>query len=312
MEIIKRPIPAVLTVLGTQPDMKPERCKESVFSIHVPCKDGILLYHSLTGELLLLTTAEYTGRISDPALYNELVKRFYLVDGRTDEVKLCNQTKKILKAIKPQSKIVKNYTIFTTTDCNARCYYCFEMGQRRIKMSEKTAGDVADYISRSCDKEKVSIRWFGGEPLFNIRPIDIISDRLHKSGISFESHIVTNGYLFDQEIIRRAKSKWMLKYAIVTLDGTEKTYNTTKAYIYKDQNPFRRVLDNIEDLLRAGIGVIINLNMDADNAGDLDLLIEELAKRYRNYPDFSVRCALLEEYAGNIHHFASQETAFNT
>lgn len=69
------------------------------------------------------------------------------------------EVRKLAKLLGDRKKKTKSYTILTTTDCNARCFYCYELGRSRIPMSEQTAHEIADYISAP----KVNIHWFGGE-----------------------------------------------------------------------------------------------------------------------------------------------------
>ena len=64
---------------------------------------------------------------------------------------------------------IDKYVIFTTLDCNARCFYCYELKSKgKTPMSIETAEKVAKYIITHCPKgTEVSLDWFGGEPLFN-------------------------------------------------------------------------------------------------------------------------------------------------
>ena len=64
----------------------------------------------------------------------------------------------VLRAQSKDMDPIIGYTIFTTTDCNARCFYCFELGRSRIPMSEETAHKTARYIRDHCGGEKVKIK----------------------------------------------------------------------------------------------------------------------------------------------------------
>lgn len=48
----------------------------------------------------------------------------------------------LLTLLKPAAKAITNYTILTTTGCNARCFYCYEKGTKPVTMTAETA-DVA-------------------------------------------------------------------------------------------------------------------------------------------------------------------------
>lgn len=98
--------------------------------------------------------------------------------------------------------------------------------------------------------------------------IDQICSELREKGIPFSSTMISNGYLFDADMISRAKAEWKLTFVQITLDGTEETYNRVKAYVGVKDNPFRRVINNINELLRSDIDVSIRLNVDRYNADD--------------------------------------------
>ena len=155
-------------------------------------------------------------------------------------------------------------------------------------MSEETAHKVASFIKDHCGGEKVSITWFGGEPLYNLPAIDIICGDLQKHGVEFQSKMVTNAYLFDDEAVKKATELWNLGVLQISLDGTEEVYNKSKAFIYKEGSAYQVVLSNIGRLLDAGIRVRIRLNFDLYNAQNLLQLVDELAERFHGKSGLSI------------------------
>lgn len=265
-------------------------------------KDGVnIAYNFLTRELVELTDEEYSllEGADSTADIKPLVEKRFLVPESNDDALLCEQVRTFLKAVKT-AKGVTSYTILPTTDCNARCFYCFETGVNKYTMDKITAVDTAEYIKKNSAGEQVEIRWFGGEPLYNVDVIDIISEKLKETGVSFKSHMVSNGYLFDDDIVVRAKNSWNLYNVQITLDGTEKIYNRCKNYIYKDVNAFESVIENIERLINAEICVSVRLNMDVHNSGDLYKLTDFLAARFGGNEYFSVYVSLLFENSGKL------------
>lgn len=75
--------------------------------------------------------------------------------------------------VEPFDKI-NRYTILTTTDCNAKCFYCFQKDKKHIDMPMKVAQDLAKYIVDHYNGKQVELHWFGGEPLYNEPVIDEI------------------------------------------------------------------------------------------------------------------------------------------
>ena len=275
--------------------------KFSQYAIKLPCEQGELLYHSMTGELMLLLEGECAEQNRET-----LIQHRFLVPEHMDEYAYASQLKKLVTLMQPKRSGIKNFLILTTMDCNARCFYCYEMGRKRTAMNEQTAHDAAAYIARVHGDETVKLRWFGGEPLFNRRAIEIITEDLRKQDIAYVSAMTSNAYLFDEQTVLQAKEDWNLKNVQITLDGTEEVYNRSKAYIYREGNPYQRVLHNIKLLTEAGITVSIRLNMDGENWEDLMRLSEELASRFPDRKNLNVYTALLFSYSQS-HAFSSEE-----
>lgn len=275
MEIIRQNIQIILDIIGLQSfiDNQKYRFIKYVFIKHV--SDGVVLYNNLTKGMLYLTFEEY----SDVSNNKELINQWYLVPEEFDDKKFSNQVTQLGRMIAKKTKVISSYTIFTTTDCNARCFYCYEKGVKKIMMPNKVARDVGKYIAKKSAADKVDIMWFGGEPLYNIDSIDIVCKVLKQKKVNFTSGMISNSYLFDDEIINKAIKFWNLKWIQITLDGTEKIYNRTKSFIYND-NAYVRVLQNIRKLLQADISVRIRLNITSKNADDLNLLVDDLYKKF--------------------------------
>lgn len=274
MKIIKPASENVLKILGFVP-AEDGRYRPMKYCVSYRTDEGSLFYNLLTGELLLLENGEDASKIP------ELKERWFFVPTETDEMKTVDSVRFILNSLFKPDGYITDYEIFTTTDCNARCFYCYEKNRSRIPMSDETADKTAEFIKlHSKPGKTVNIRWFGGEPLCNKRVIDRICAKLREYEIDFGSVVVTNGYLFDEQTVLRAVSEWHLVSAQITLDGTEKVYNESKAYIYKSGNPYKTVIENIERLLKIGVKVSIRLNIGPYNKDDLLMLADELHARF--------------------------------
>ena len=262
-----------------------------------------LAFNVLTRELVELSQSEFDllnkTNIALSGLAIPLIEKYFLVPVEFDEKQLNDQVLSVAKSLSNKKHIV-SYTILTTTDCNARCFYCYQLGCNRINMSLQTANEVVDFIEKNCGGNKIKINWFGGEPLYNSEPIDFICSELNRRGIEFYSNMVSNAYLFDEKIVKRAKNDWNLKKIQITLDGTEKIYNSRKKYIYKDNDsPYRTVLNNIDLLLNNGLFPVVRLNMDLDNKDDLYELVDELYIRFGSKEAFNIYACPIFDYNEN-------------
>ena len=250
--------------------------KLSRFCISLPVETGTLIFNLLTRELVLMEE----GELADSDKVQQLRDHKILVSEGIDEKEYADLVSWVLQTRQRKSKHITGYTIFPTTDCNARCFYCFELGRSRIPMTKEIAEKTASYIKGHSMGKKAVVRWFGGEPLYNRKAIETISGILRRENVEVDSSMVSNGYLFDAETVRTAVEEWNLKSVQITLDGTEETYNRVKAFVYKGVNPYQTVMENIGHLLDAGVRVQIRLNMDLYNAEELMELVEELAERF--------------------------------
>ncbi len=285
MRVLQEAQPLVLKLLAGR-EAAAEPCEPSAFCLTEPVSGGRLLYHTLTKELIFLEDGE------EPAEY--LRRRFFLIKKGTDERALARELRGTLQFLN-RSRLpgYTRYTILPTTDCNARCFYCYEAGCEKLNMDAATADKAVRFILDTCGEGELTLRFFGGEPLMGAAALDRICEGLAAHGKAYHSTIVSNGYLFSPERIRTAADLWHLRRAQITLDGTEEVYNARKDFVEDRDGAFRRVLDNIEGLLRAGIAVTVRLNMDEVNLPDLRILAGQLARRFGGYADFTVYPFLL-------------------
>ena len=307
MKIISQGNEAVTAVCGKQNNTEGRNMRPSAYVITYENEDGRLLYNTITGELLLLEEGEGT---EDACIREHLIDNWFYVPVDFDECRYTEQIRNVVELLTPKSDALTSFTIFTTTDCNARCRYCYELGARRLHMSDDIAHDAASFIIRSCGGNRVSLHWFGGEPLYNSRVIDIVVADLLAAGVKYDSGMISNAYLFDDEMVRKAAEFWQLQMVQVTLDGTEPIYNRTKNYIYEDNNAYSKVLGNIRKLLEAGISVHVRLNLSSANYDDLLNLTDELHCHFGGMTGLHVYTALLYDYIGTGHGFEDLATAF--
>lgn len=257
------------------------------FVIKADVHDGWMLYNTTTGGLVFIHIADDLNKSLD-----KLKDMYFYVPLEFDEVDWVNKLR-ASKSTTSDDDAINGFTVFTTMDCNARCFYCYEKGQPRISMTEKTAKDVAEFIIEKSSNHPVDIRWFGGEPLFNINAIDIICSTMINHGVKFRSTMITNGLLITDSIIAEAKNVWNLKSVQITLDGTKEVYQKAKSYVGTVGDEFERVIDNIHRLSEAKIRVTIRLNQGIYNTPDLLELIDFLSINFKNKERVSVYNSLL-------------------
>ena len=260
------------------------------YLIKAQVTEGTLLYNVVTSEMVLLDETESNLFESMPAKYSpgmeEMIARHYVVKEDFNEKKSVLELRELVKKLEPANRVT-GFTILPTTECNARCFYCFESDHKHCTMTEEIVHDVVNYIVKECKGGAIELSWFGGEPLVGWKRISQICSELKDKNVKYKSSMVSNAYLFDEKLIDIAKAEWRLTKVQITLDGTEEVYNRTKAYINPKDNPYERVLANIDKLLDAEIAVNIRMNVTNDNIDDLNDLIDILANRFGGKKGFS-------------------------
>ena len=281
MKVITAPTEVISSFIKKENYDESRSWSTGVFCISLDVTGGSLLYNTLSGEMVFLETGEW------PCSY--LASHGFIVPSGKDEQKQCDELRSTLRFVQDaKTSGFNTYTILPTSDCNARCFYCYELGCEKMTMTPADAEKVADYILRTCAKGTLKLRWFGGEPLCNSSVIDIICRHLAAGGKSFESAVVSNGYLFDEELVKKAAELWNLKNVQITLDGTEAVYNKRKAFPSDRDGAFRRVTENIRLLAEHKIKVHIRLNADNSNLKDLSMLADQLSAMYNDKGSLNV------------------------
>lgn len=263
-----------------------------------------ILFNSFTRMIAVLTDEEYgiltEGAITvteenaaDPAVSECIAKRL-LVPVDLDESDSYQQMADLLHLMR-KSQDITDYTILTTTGCNARCFYCFEADFVPSAMKPETAEDLADYIIEHCGGQKVHLHWFGGEPLCNPNVIDLICRKLQDAEIPYSGSVTSNGSLFTDELVKKAKEFWNITYVQITLDGMGEEHNRRKNYVNQNFDPFAVTIANIHRLIENGMVVNIRLNFDGNNIESINQLINYLIKEFPACENLAVYPAMLFE-----------------
>lgn len=276
MEQLLKQDPIAMGMLGKQ-IIQDQEYRPLTYVLTADEEDKRIYHNLLTHEMIAINMDE----LDSPEIRNYFIENWYLVPKEHDDQQLVDECRAVLKLMDSAPKKIHVFQIFTTLDCNARCFYCFENRLAGSNMTIETADKVIEYMQEQADGNLIRIIWFGGEPLFNYSIIDYITDGLRERGLQFESDMMSNGLLFDSNLVNRAKNSWNLKSVQITLDGTSQIYRKIKAYVTDVRDPFERVQQNIQSLLTAKIKVRIRLNLGPHNYSDLQELTDYLCEVFK-------------------------------
>ena len=172
-------------------------------------------------------------------------------------------------------------TICPTMNCNFDCPYCFEH-HRPGKMSPEVQDDVIALAERMMDatKEKrMSVSWFGGEPLLAPDVIESLSERLmalaERKGSEYSAGIITNGYFLTQknvDMLARCK----VDSCQVTIDGLGAAHDATR-HLAGGGGTFDRIADNLRNV-KIPFRVSIRQNVQESNMDEVPVVKEFVRK----------------------------------
>lgn len=260
--------------------------KKSNYNFLIPYKDNeTIIFNPLYGTLGKLEDKIVEAYNNDSLTCEDkdiLYKKHVFIDDNINEIEIIAKDR--AKGIQDPTK--KVYRIWTTSGCNAKCYYCFEQGVKVETMTRDTALKVADYISSRINKnDKIRLEWFGGEPLLNTEVIRIISDIVIKEckdkEAKYISSIITNGSLVNEDIVKLFK-ECNISRAQITFDGSKDVYNKAKNYYNSTAHNFDNVMNSVKLLSTNGIRVSLRLNYDNANYDSISELIDYIHDNFNS------------------------------
>lgn len=239
---------------------------------------GYLVFNTLHQNLMFINKkdfADFENENKANPNYPEWLDEGLLGENLVDEY-----LQKYQQIFTKNNKKRQILTIFTTTACNARCFYCFEKGIQTLSINPKEIDNLSQAIIKSINAEWLHITWFGGEPLLFANAIDQLTENIKtycdNNNIKYTASIITNGSLINDDIKQKMHSKWNIVSTQITLDGLEKKYNKIKAYV--DGSDFKKVVQNIKLISSPEYKTTIRINFDKHNLNNCLKLVKYLYK----------------------------------
>lgn len=149
---------------------------------------------------------------------------------------------------------VTDIALLVSQDCNQKCIYCYadegKYNQEGLMDQETAIRSVDWLVEQSKDKEKIGIRFYGGEPLLNY---DIIQKVVHyaqeKAYLKTKSvhfTITTNGSLLTEEIINFLDENKI--DVIISLDGPKEIQDRQRPF-KNGKGTYDTIVPNVKKLL---------------------------------------------------------------
>ena len=201
----------------------------------------------------------------------KLISGRFLINSQENELlrlKISNRTGKF-------NNQSLGLTIAPTLSCNFRCTYCFE-DPKKQKMTPTVEKAIVELVEKRVNSiDKLSITWFGGEPLLALDVMERLTKELRKIckkyKCDYTAGIITNGYLWDRKTALKCK-RLGVKSAQITLDGPPDVHDKRRLTVNK-KGTFDRILKNIEKTYDI-LPISIRVNTDKDNADRVSEIVD--------------------------------------
>jgi len=270
--------------------------KWSNYNIYFPIEKGkkLLLYNTLSKAILvidgksrkLLRKIIVDEKLKKLDLFKVLEENGFLIKDEMDERKVYQV---IYNQMKYDSGVLLT-TIMTTYNCNLNCTFCYQKGikkdEKELSMNRNTADAIVKFIKKKTSEhgfKELFILWYGGEPFLNAKVIKYILRELSPwikiTGIHFRNHVWTNGTLITKRLLKDV-SGYNMSFQL-SLNGTQEIHD--KKMQYKNgQGTFTKIINTAKMLKDHGLQFVIRINVDKENYGCMESLLDYLRKEVGN------------------------------
>jgi len=243
---------------------------------------GALFFNARTGALIRLNCerrrqiGKQSAEIPQDFL-DFLLQQGFLVGENVDEIQLIADAH--TEAL--NDRRVFSATIELTEACNFRCVYCYQ-AHAPEDLEDRAAEKIIHYLSRKMEQVRhLHVNWFGGEPLIRFEMMKSISRRLAEAarirGCAFSQFVTTNGY-FVTPFIARKLAELGIENVQITLDGDEDSHDRLRV-LASGRGTYKKVLTGCENVVSAGMELMVRVNVNRWNADRIDHLLSDLVSR---------------------------------
>ena len=132
--------------------------------------------------------------------------------------------------------------------------------------------------------------------------------------LPYYSSITTNNSLLTSEMFCKFKGTWNVRDVLTTIDGFREEHNRRKAYVSQSFDAYTTTIKNLRNLVRAEIRTTCRINLDKDNAGQLDRILDDLME-FSQHSNFNMQITTLrnktkQENSRNKYYAAEEYSAF--
>ena len=191
-----------------------------------------------------------------------------------------------------------------TQGCNLRCKYCAYSGNydnrthSGKRMSKETAFKAIDFLFKhSVDRDRVSIGFYGGEPLIEWNLIKECVEYAKKksSGKELMFNMTSNATLITDDVLEFLYDN---KFSLtISLDGDQQAHDKNRVFAANDNGTFKVVMQVLEKLQLHHPDYMerVHINAVIDPTTDFDCT-SHFFSSYETVKEIAVQANLISEY----------------
>lgn len=286
-----------------------QKWKPSRYNARATDEDGqMIVWNSLTGSISVFAADK--APVIERALSQKgfaaprkglvayLHERGYLIKAHVNEYRRTS----LYVGKQHYRTDVLELILLASEDCNFRCVYCYEEFKRGTMEPQVRQGVKNLIRNRISSLDGLSIRWFGGEPLYGMPAIDDIApfaqSIAQENDISYSSTMTTNGYLLSPDVADRLIDWGCTGYQI-TLDGPPDDHNCKRPG-RDGSKTFETIHENLKHLARTdhSFSVVLRSNFDRKNYPRYDEFLDLIKDDFAGDERFQLRFHAVGKWGG--------------
>lgn len=193
-------------------------------------------------------------------------------------------------------------TLLPTMACNLKCPYCFEREKHPGCMTEETCAKVADFVKDHEAATKLSLTWYGGEPMVGYKVMEPFLDKIHDlERIKLVWHgMATNGTLLTEERWG-VFEKYPLNHIQITLDGNKQTHDQ-KRVRHDGTGTYDEITRNMKAFAERfpDTSLSVRVNIDRNNACEFMQVYDSLKELLGDKKNLYVYPGILSSCGGKV------------
>jgi len=193
--------------------------------------------------------------------------------------------------------------LMPSEDCNFRCQYCYEDFVRGTMRPDVRLGIRNLVEKRLKYLDRLSVSWFGGEPLYGWEAIEELAPFFHevaeRNEISYQGHMTTNGYLLTPDVAEKLLSWRVISYQI-TLDGAQEDHDRSRPG-RDGSGTFAQIYENLLSIAKRPepFDITVRVNVSPANAPRIHELLNRLQADLGGDPRFNLSFQHVARWGGN-------------